>query len=287
MTPDFRISQGDTTLIQATLTDGDGAAVNLTGATVTFRFQCAAAGVAVEVAALILDAGAGQVAYQMTPTASATPGVYQAQWSATFNDGSVRTFPTSSISNDETNGRYIVFEIVPTVPMNPEAGITLISDTFEGLRVILGDRSAQFRKYNDDTLSATVRTVLRMGGLQGYRVAPNQRGITPAIVKPRDFGILLYKAAKLIVLPDAGEYAYKTRAISERFGDQKIFVFELQNQLYDLENDGGVFRTWQSFYGWVNSLTGMNVWSLMTDMKQRAPVATVIIGRAGIQVNTT
>ena len=69
-------------------------------------------------------------------------------------------------------------------------------------------------------------------------------------------------------------------------GRQDHFFFELMNAIYDLEN-GAMFSSFQSFYAWVNSLTGIDIWSVLSDMKTNAPVATVNIGRAGITVNTS
>ena len=45
--------------------------------------------------------------------------------------------------------------------------------------------------------------------------------------------------------------------------------------------------SFQSYYSWVNSLAGINVWGLMTQMKVQGPVAEAIIGTGGIQINTT
>lgn len=288
MTPDFRISKGNVLSVSDQLEDDNGP-VNLTGCTVVFNFQLVPAeeGVSFSGTATITDAVNGKVSCSFTSDQTVTPGLYQAQWQVTDASGNVRSFPTGSLQNDDQNGRYILFEIVDTVPLDPESGVTLVSDSYEGVRAILGDHDPQFRKYEDQAIASVVRTVLRCGNLPGYTLTPNRLGITPTILQPRDFGILLHRAAKMLLLPDAAEYSYRTRALSERFGEQKFFVQELENALYDLENCGGVFHTFQTFYGWVNALTGMNIWSMMTDMTTRAPVANVIIGRAGIQVNTT
>jgi len=287
MTPDFRISKGNLPTVQDTLQD-DGGPVNLAGCTVKFNFQLLPAeeGISFSNPATITTPATGQVSYAFAAGETAAPGLYQAQWEVTDGVGVKRTFPTGSLNNDDDNGRYIQFEIVDVVPLNPEAGIMELEDTYEGIRAMLGDHNPQFRKYEDGVLASVVRTCLRSGKLPGYCLSPNRMGIVPPITVPRDFGLLIHHAAKMILLPDAGDYSYKTRALSERFGEQRLFVQNLENALYDLQN-GEVFSTFQSFYGWVNALTGMNIWSLMTDMTTRAPVANVIIGRAGIQVNTT
>jgi hypothetical protein len=47
-----------------------------------------------------------------------------------------------------------------------------------------------------------------------------------------------------------------------------------------------MFSSFQSFYSWVNALTGLDIWSVMTFMRTAAPVAAVNIGRAGVTVAT-
>lgn len=288
-TVDFRISKGDLTQVSDTLSN-DSAPMDLTGCTVTFNFQLVTpdgSGVSYSKPATVTDAVNGKVAYTFAIGETTLPGLFQAQWAVTNAGGATTTFPTGSLDNDDANGRYILYEIVDTVPVSPEAGIMLISETYEGIRAILGDHNPQFRKYEDKSIAAVVRTCLRCGRVPRYTVTPNGMGISPAITVPWDFGILIHHAAKMFVLPDAADYSYKTRALSERFGEQKVFIQELTNAIYDIENGPGVFHTFQSFYGWVNALTGINIWSVMTDMATRAPVATVVIGRAGINVNTT
>jgi len=61
---------------------------------------------------------------------------------------------------------------------------------------------------------------------------------------------------------------------------------ELENLVYYTENPQQL-ASFQSYYSWVNSLAGINVWGLMTQMKVQGPVAEAIIGTGGIQINTT
>ena len=71
----------------------------------------------------------------------------------------------------------------------------------------------------------------------------------------------------MFVLPNAADYSYKTRAVAERFGEQRHFVFELENQLNHFEGND-TMHTFQSFYGWVNALAGLNIFSVMSDMEK-------------------
>ena len=71
-----------------------------------------------------------------------------------------------------------------------------------------------------------------------------------------------------------------------RRNDQKDFLYELENVIYYTENPHQL-ASFQSYYAWVNSLAGINVWGLMTQMKVQGPVAEAVIGTGGIQINTT
>lgn len=300
-TPDFRISKSNLVQVSDTLstTNASGATVpmDLTGSTVQFVFQLKGPGAALNFSgsATITDPVNGKVSYTFTAGQTDEPGLYEGQWVVTSNANVVTNFPTGSLDDDDDKGRFILFEIVDVIPRNPEAGITLVSDTYDCVRAILGDHDDQFRKYEDQSIARVVRAILLCGQLPihgstvgYYGLTPNRLGITPAVTIPVDFGSLIYQAAKRLFMPDSAEYSYRTRAMSEKFGEQKSFIQDLENAIYDLRNgSAGVFLTFQSFYGWVNALSGVNVWSAMTDMTTRAPVANVIIGRGGIQVNTT
>jgi len=93
---DFETVQGDTPTWSDTLTYSTGAAVNLTGATLTFivRSLTAAAPVTLAGTASIVSAAAGTVQFAASAADTATPGQYMAQWKVTFAGGSVMTFPT-------------------------------------------------------------------------------------------------------------------------------------------------------------------------------------------------
>jgi len=286
MKPDFQLTAGNRPMITAALTDDLGNPVDLTGATVQFVFQSGPL-VFTQTAAITNPPGVdGNVNYQMQAGDTSKPGRYQAQWVATVG-GVPQTFPTGSLNNDDDNGRYIVFGIVPALPLTVgPANIVLIAQMFEPVRVCLGDFNQQFRKYENDAILSVVRTCLMTGQVPGQTVGPDLVSIVPGIINPSDLALLMYKSAKTFLTPRVAEWRLDTRAMSQRVGRQDHFFFELTNAIYDLEN-GAMFSSFQSFYAWVNSLTGIDIWSVLSDMKTNAPVATVNIGRAGITVNTS
>ena len=95
---DFTLKRGNTSpAIQATLTDGDGAAVVLTGATVRFHMRAdggdPALAADVDAPAVIVAAAGGQVRYDWAPADVDVAGWFRAEWEVTYGDGAVETFP--------------------------------------------------------------------------------------------------------------------------------------------------------------------------------------------------
>jgi len=91
----FTIKQNDTSpQIAATLQDGDGAAIDLTAATVRFHMKrINAASATVDAPATLVDANNGKVKYVWVATDTATAGSYLAEFEVTYTNGGVETFP--------------------------------------------------------------------------------------------------------------------------------------------------------------------------------------------------
>ena len=134
---------------------------------------------------------------------------------------------------------------------------TPISDTYELVRATMGDFHSVHKRYTDDAIKSVVRTVLRLGEVPGYYLAGDNVSITPTLTEPKALGLLTYKVAKKLLLPAAASNAYDTRAIRERFGEQRLFLAALEGALYELES-GEMFSTFNSFYAWINGLTGLS-----------------------------
>ena len=187
----------------------------------------------------------------------------------TDSGGGVRSFPT----------RPFVFEIVAALPVPQVTQFTVLSDLFDDVRAITGDFKK--RLYEDSAIASVMRVVLRShlvaddrypGGWRGgcppprglWTLAPDGLSLSPALqnsdVQP--YLKLVYNTALKLVTPNLAAYAYRTRALSERFGEQKDFLFELKNLLYELEND----QAWANITGlrsWLFAVNGIWVWSYM------------------------
>jgi len=91
----FYIKQNDTSpAIQATVKDGSGNAINVTGASVVFNMRTVSGTVKVDRGAgTVVDGAAGQVKYQWQVGDTDTTGVYEAEFEVTYADSTVETFP--------------------------------------------------------------------------------------------------------------------------------------------------------------------------------------------------
>lgn len=165
---------------------------------------------------------------------------------------------------------------------------TSISEFRDPVRAVLGDFNTTVRRYQDSAIDAVVKTLVRCGKFTGLAIDATGLAITPNVQDGAQYGRIVYEAALAFVAPNAGAYSYRTRALAETFGEQKLFLQQLQNALYDLETGGGaaMFGTVQTFRGWVLSLTGLNAWEEMSEVKLQTPVSTITVGADGVQVST-
>lgn len=93
---DFTLKRGDTSpAIEATLTDENGDAIDLTNASVQFHMEPSddPDGSTVDAAATIVDASTGQVAYDWADGDTDEPGYYAAEFAVTYADSSTETYP--------------------------------------------------------------------------------------------------------------------------------------------------------------------------------------------------
>lgn len=92
---DLTISQNGTSpALAETITDQNGNALNLTGATVTFIMrQLSSSTPTVNAAATVVSPSAGTVQYNWATTDTATPGIYMAQFHCVLSGGAIYDWP--------------------------------------------------------------------------------------------------------------------------------------------------------------------------------------------------
>lgn len=253
----FKIGQGNTPNLVDTLCDGTGAPVNVAGATVAFILQ-GEGGVGFTRTGAVADGPNGKVNYQFIAADSAAPGDYLAQWRITL--GAVTTtYPVEG---------YIKFTVLPGLPFVAAPAQARLSDYFDDIRAICGDH--QKRRYEDSAIARVMKVVLKGGRVpitgstalppdNLYQMGADNRSITPAIpnADATAYLLLVYHTAKLLLLPNVKSSSYRTRAVSERFGDQKDFLAELEEVLFQLENGVQCYTEVRGLRAWVFSLSGL------------------------------
>ena len=257
----FKLAAGDQLLISDTVLQtgsgngvGDPTVLDLTGCTVRFLFE--GPGVDRAADAQIIDAPNGRVQYRFQSADTAVPGDYTGEWQITDGDGNVVTYPPEGFA----------FQIVPALPVPSVTQFTKLSDLFDDVRAVTGDFKKQL--YEDSAIASVMRTVLRQGKVKTecYRwtLAPDGMSISPAILNTdiQPYALLVYHTALTLVTPNIAAYSYRTRALSERFGEQRDFLAELKNTIYDLE-DEGAYATVTGLRSTLFAVNGVFVWSYL------------------------
>ena len=247
--------------VNPTTADDQGYEIDLTGGTDQLRV------------ATVVDAPGGLVEYVLTGADTALAGQYRAQFQFTTAAGMLQLFPATG---------WIDFLVEDYAA---PASFQALTDFCEPIRAIMGDFTSPYQ-FEDAALASVVRSAVRMGRAPGYGITGDGQSITPPVIKAYDLAIISYWCARMLLGPQMKSSSWRTRAMSTRDGSQLDFMLELENLIYNMENPTMV-SSFQSYYAWVNSLAGINVWGLMTEMKVQSPVATVTIGTGGIQINTT
>lgn len=94
----FSIKQNDTApSLRATLLNGSGNVIDLTGATVRFHMrELGKTTIIVNQACTVINAAGGIVQYDWVAADTDTIGSYQAEFQVTYSDGTIETFPNDS-----------------------------------------------------------------------------------------------------------------------------------------------------------------------------------------------
>jgi hypothetical protein len=161
---------------------------------------------------------------------------------------------------------------------------TAITELYPYIRATLGDFHTTIKRYDDSAILSVVRREVRMGKLPGYELTPDVLSITPALATVRDWALIILRSSLTLLLPNVASYAYDTRELKERFGEQLPFLVSLQEALFDEENTEG-FGVQQSLVDWINGMTGLNVYGQLSALLVNAPIATVSVGPNGISAS--
>ena len=263
------VSRGNLAKVTDILRDESGIVVNLTGCAVKFIFQSGST--SYTKSATITDAAAGKVEYTFASGETDVAGKWESQWRVTFTDTSVKTFPFPSGVN--------AFEIVEALPSALPMDKTPVWFFRDPVRAFLGDFNSL--KYQNGSIDLVVRSLIRCGEVSGFALTPDALSITPVIDNPRTFGLLVYKACRGFILPKAHSSSYRIRAISESIGEKREFLWALENAIYDTQDSGAMFNSFQDLQSWMTAVCGVNVAAYLIDFKVIGPFRTATLTSAG------
>jgi hypothetical protein len=123
---------------------------------------------------------------------------------------------------------------------------TLISTFRDPLRAYLLDTHPTIKQYDADQLDQAVRLVVNLGKAPGITVTTGDDAndsltpdVTPVNDESDNWARIVLHAAKRFVLPNAAASSYRTRAVAETFGESREMVFDLLNDVYQLEFGAG------------------------------------------------
>jgi hypothetical protein len=216
--------------IQSTLLNDDGTPIGLTGATVEFTYLNLATGVNYVVPGDVIDSGAGLVGYTWGESDTAVAGRYVGQWRITYPDTNFLTAPT--IPED-----FTIFPKLTTVTG------TLIANLRPFVRTILGDTDPLVRQFHADQIDDAIRLVVNLDKAPGIEVSDDGSYLTPAVTpsnsQSTNWAKIVLHAARRFILPISMSSSFRTRAFSESFGENRTMVFELLQEIYELEFEVG------------------------------------------------
>ena len=159
--------------------------------------------------------------------------------------------------------------------------VSQISDFYETLRYLLGDRDATIQLYPDAVLLGGVRSCIRLNQIPALSVGVDNVSLTPEITDPNQFALVAYHTVKGFVDSHPDRYSYKTRAMGESFGSWRTFLDELKSNIHRLES-GEMFAGWYNYYTWLAGVSGLPLGLVLTELSVRAPFHRVGISVDGI-----
>ena len=144
--------------------------------------------------------------------------------------------------------------------------MSAVSNFVTPVRVILGDREEPYM-FDASAIADAVRLVVRCGEVPGYAMATgDENSITPDVAEGSDYGLLVYSTAVIFPRSNPSLYSWKSRAITERWGNWDRFIADLEERIHSLRN-GVPLQGWQTAYGFIPALEGVSLSRLLTEVE--------------------
>ena len=222
------LAQGDQLpVLTDSLTNADGTAFNLTGFTVKLRYQNLRTNrVAIRDATITGLPTAGTVSYAWNTLDATDIGDCRGQWIVT------KTSTLQVQSFDEFDFKLYL----------PSSSIQNITAFRPYIRTLLGDNNPDVKEYAAEQIDDAVRLVINLGKVPDVSLTADGMNLTPAVLPdPTDtdktlaWSRVVLHAASRFILANGNAYAFRTRALSEVFGEQREMVFDILNQIVEME----------------------------------------------------
>lgn len=165
------------------------------------------------------------------------------------------------------------------------------------LRILLDDWdcTVPFR-YPNCILDDAVITMVQFGKLNEaacghsaiYTISPDNTGIDPDwSSNPTGYNIFAlatYQTALMFLGPMRDKYSYKTRGVSESFGNLFRYVEKMEWDVHKLINGETLFRGYQSYYSWLSGVSGLPVGEILAEFNVESPLWKATFTRDGMRV---
>lgn len=152
---------------------------------------------------------------------------------------------------------------------------TPFSSFYTPLRTVLGDRDPYgVYAYSNADLDGALDVIFLTGqGPEGYVASAGS--IEPSVSVGDDFGLILFKAALLLIHGEDGAGSMKTKAlsVSDQGQRKRDLTTELRLKISDIEGGGGiVFLTRQSLGVYLENITHSNLADWIGSESYQIPV---------------
>lgn len=113
---------------------------------------------------------------------------------------------------------------------------TAYSTLYPHLRVILGDTDVSIQRWSNSVLDDAIEAAL----LQSADYSGDGTQINPSVADDDDLALILYRAAQILVNPQAGASSYRTRGLSvSRDGAAKRDILQFLDEKILIITEGG------------------------------------------------
>lgn len=173
----------------------------------------------------------------------------------------------------------------------------LIANFRRPLRILLDDWDSSVpQRYPNTVLDDAVRCAVTLGKLNnsiystaaGYTLTPDESGIDPdwsgVPTGYNLFALGTYQSALMFLDNQRSRYSYKTRPISESFGDFYRTIAKMEAEIARLENGDGGFSGYQSYYSWIGGVAGLPLGEVLAQFDVQSPLWKATFTRDGMRV---